>query len=168
VTESVAGAVVIRAAEPRDLDALADIYLSGARHHVALDPVTYRLPERQAVVERLRGILAETGGSTAYLAALDGERVVGSTTVRLSPAPSAGSMLAAVVSAEIGIAVLDEARGRGFGTALMAAAETWAIERGARLIVLDASARNTDAVRLYERLGYEIGGLFLRKTVGPG
>ena len=77
-------------------------------------------------------------------------------------------MIASVESAEIGIAVLEEARGRGFGTALMTAAENWAVERGARLVVLDTSARNTDAVRLYERLGYEVSGLFLRKSVGQG
>jgi len=164
---AIAGRVEIRSAQATDIDALADIYLDSARHHVALDPEHYRLPERAAVADRLRGILAEAGGSTGYLAAVADGRVVGSVTIRLFPEPSAGSMVASVKSAEIGIAVLEEARGRGFGTALMTAAENWAVERGARLVVLDTSARNTDAVRLYERLGYEVGGLFLRKSVGP-
>jgi len=165
VTESIARAVDIRAAEQSDLDALADIYLASARHHVALDPDQYRLPERPAVIDRLRGILDEAGGATGYLVATAAGRVVGSVTIRLFPQPSAGSMIAPVATAEIGIAVLDDARDRGVGTTLMAAAERWAADRGSRTVVLDTSVRNTDAVRLYERLGYEISGLYLRKPV---
>jgi GNAT superfamily N-acetyltransferase len=167
VTDSVASALEVRTAEPSDLDALVDIYLASARHHVALDPEHYRLPERPAVIDRLHGILAEAGGATGYLVAVAHDRVVGSVTIRLFPAPSAGSMIAPAATAEIGIAVLDDARDRGVGTTLMAAAEEWARGRGARTVVLDTSARNTDAIRLYERLGYVISGHFLRKSVAP-
>ena len=75
-------------------------------------------------------------------------------------------MVAPESIAEVGIAVLDDARDAGVGTALMAAAEAWAAERGVRVIVLDMSARNAAAQRFYERLGYEISGLYLRKAIG--
>jgi ribosomal protein S18 acetylase RimI-like enzyme len=91
---------------------------------------------------------------------------VGSTSIALLPPPSAGSMLAPVATAEIGIAVLDQERDRGVGTALMAAAEAWAAKRGIRVVVLDMSVRNVAAQRFYERLGYEVQGLYLRKAIG--
>jgi ribosomal protein S18 acetylase RimI-like enzyme len=164
--DSVASSVEIRPAASSDVDALADIYLSSARHHVAIDPANFRLPDRAAVIDRLRGILAEDGGSTGYLAAVAEGRIVGSVTIRLFPEPSAGSMFDPVATAEIGIAVIEEARSHGFGTALMAAAERWAADRGARVVVLDTSVRNAGAVRLYERLGYVIDRVSLRKSIG--
>jgi len=75
-------------------------------------------------------------------------------------------MLAPVATAEIGIAVLDHERDHGVGTALMEAAEAWAAERGIRVVVLDMSVRNVAAQRFYERLGYVVQGLYLRKAIG--
>jgi ribosomal protein S18 acetylase RimI-like enzyme len=48
----------------------------------------------------------------------------------------------------------------------MAAAEEWAADRGVRVILLDMSSRNAAAQRFYERLGYQVSGLYLRKAVG--
>lgn len=155
----------IRPAALDDLDELLDIYLSSAAHHVALDPDYYALPDRAAAAERLRAII-EDDGQMGYLAAAAGGRVVGSVSIALLPTPSAGSMVAPVPTAEVGIAVLDDARSAGVGTALMAAAEAWAAARGVRVILLDMSARNTAAKRFYERLGYGVTGLYLRKAIG--
>ena len=156
----------IRPAALDDLDDLLDIYLSSAQHHVTLDPENYRVPEPDAAADRLRGILEDDGRTSGYLAAeLDG-RVVGSVSIVLLPPPTGGSMMAPVPSAEIGIAVMDDARDAGVGTALMDAAEAWAADRGVRVILLDMSARNADAQRFYERLGYQVSGLYLRKSVG--
>jgi RimJ/RimL family protein N-acetyltransferase len=158
--------VEIRPASLEDLDALLEIYLSSARHHVALDPEQYRLPNRAAAEERLRGIIEDVGRATGYLAGVVDGRVVGSVSIVFLPPPTVGSMVASVTVAEVGIAVLDHSRDSGVGTALMAAAEAWAAERGVRVIVLDMSARNAAAQRFYERLGYEISGLYLRKAIG--
>jgi len=55
--------------------------------------------------------------------------------------------------------IVDEARrGRGIGTALMAAAEDFAVERGVELIELEVEQTNPDARRLYERIGYSVVG----------
>jgi ribosomal protein S18 acetylase RimI-like enzyme len=156
----------IRPAAVDDLDALLDIYLSSAAHHVALDPDHYRVPDRAASAERLLRIIEDNGQMSGYLAAVVDGRVVGSVSIALLPAPSDGSMEAAVPTAEVGIAVLDGDRDAGVGTALMAAAEAWAGARGVRVILLDMSVSNTAAQRFYERLGYEISGLYLRKGIG--
>jgi GNAT superfamily N-acetyltransferase len=159
-------AIEIRPAALEDLDDLLDIYLSSAQHHVGLDPEHYRVPEPDAAADRLRGILEDDGRTSGYLAAaLDG-RVVGSVSIVILPPPTGGSMMAPVPSAEVGIAVMDDARDAGVGTALMEAAETWAADRGVRMILLDMSARNAAAQRFYERLGYQVSGLYLRKAVG--
>jgi RimJ/RimL family protein N-acetyltransferase len=158
--------VLIRKAALEDIDALLDIYLSSARFHVSIDPENYRVPDAAAAAARLRRIIEDDGLSSGYLAAVVGDRVVGSVSIALLQHPSDGSMMAAVPTAEIGIAVLDDARDAGVGTVLMAAAETWAGERGVRVVILDMSVLNTDALRFYERLGYRVSGLFLRKAIG--
>jgi ribosomal protein S18 acetylase RimI-like enzyme len=61
-------------------------------------------------------------------------------------------------------------RGRGHGTAAMQAVEALARERGAAGIGLSVFAHNEGAIRLYERLGYEVvekakAGQRMRKTV---
>ena len=58
------------------------------------------------------------------------------------------------------VALLDElyvapdARGRGLGSALLAAAESFTRERGGRLIEIAVDGADADAHRFYERHGY--------------
>jgi GNAT superfamily N-acetyltransferase len=52
------------------------------------------------------------------------------------------------------VVVTREARGRGVGAALLAAAEQWARERGYRLLTLNVFLDNTSARSVYERAGY--------------
>ncbi|HTH14885.1 MAG TPA: GNAT family N-acetyltransferase [Spirochaetia bacterium] len=51
-----------------------------------------------------------------------------------------------------------QAQGRGLGQALVAFAQTWAEQTGARAIRLDAFSQNPRALGLYERNGYERRG----------
>jgi ribosomal protein S18 acetylase RimI-like enzyme len=49
----------------------------------------------------------------------------------------------------------------------MEAAEDWARERGATLMLLDASAANTEALRFYEeRHGFRLRGVLMTKELG--
>ena len=76
------------------------------------------------------------------------------------------------------IGVRVEARGQGVGTALIRAAEERIFQRGPNVFIC-VSAFNTDARRLYERLGYETVGtlkdyliagydeILLRKSISP-
>jgi len=54
--------------------------------------------------------------------------------------------------------VRPHARGRGIGSALVAAAEMWARERGHTHLSMGVAVDNPDARRLYERLGYAATG----------
>jgi len=55
---------------------------------------------------------------------------------------------------------------RGVASALMAAAERWAAQRGLRFITLETGAANGPARRLYESLGYQDEDVRLTKAVG--
>jgi ribosomal protein S18 acetylase RimI-like enzyme len=65
------------------------------------------------------------------------------------------------------IAVRLQADRKGVGARLMAAASTWAEERGYRYLLLDVFASNRTARAFYERCGFVEDSLRLRRAVGP-
>ena len=156
----------IRAASADDFEALVDLDLASARHHAVLDPDFYHVPPRSAVAAFLGRRLADPDREV-FVAEVDGA-VVGTVDVTRQRPPDAGSIVRPIASVDIGISVAEGWRGKGVGHALMEAAEAAATARGAELIVLDMSARNTEALRFYEGLGYRTFGLFLRKDVADG
>jgi GNAT superfamily N-acetyltransferase len=156
-------AVVIRPAIPADRDAMVELDLASAAHHVALDPDSYRVPDRDAVASFLDRRHADPDREV-YVAVID-DAVVGMVDVTMLEAPDDGSIVRPIPTADIGISVLEAWRGRGIGHLLMKAADASARARGAKQIVLDMSSANLDAVRFYRRLGYVDSGLFLRRTL---
>ena len=50
--------------------------------------------------------------------------------------------------------LLPQARGKGLGRALIAGCETWARQRGHRLLTVGVLAQNPTAIRAYEGSGY--------------
>jgi GNAT superfamily N-acetyltransferase len=153
----------IRAATHADLDELVTIYLDSARHHATVDPTTHVVPETQGATSRIRSKLADRGLATFVAETEDG--VVGLLELQMMPAPPAGSIARTTPTARVGLAVRDGRRGEGVGTCLMAFAEQWARENGCMAIVLDMSAANEGALRFYERLGYAVYGLMLRRSL---
>jgi len=86
----------------------------------------------------------------SHLVAEAGGRVLGYIRVR----PATRLRENAHVLAIVGLAVDPGARGRGVATALLAAAEQFARERGARKLSLRVLSSNGPALRLYERCGF--------------
>jgi GNAT superfamily N-acetyltransferase len=146
--------LTIRPTRPEDIASVAAIYLSQARHHTALDPVEYRVPDRDAVLARFTAELEAAEEEDLHIVAVVDGVVVGQLDAIGGRRRSPGSMRVQRASASIGIAVLDGWRGRGIGTALMAAAEDWARGRGLEVLELDVATPNHGGRRLYERLGY--------------
>lgn len=155
--------VDVRPATDEDVDALLELDLDSARHHVALDPELYRLPPREAVADFLRRRRRDPARE-ALVAVVDG-RVVGVVEVRIAEAPDPGSIVRPIPTADLGISVAEGWRGQGIGEALMAAAETSARRRGAVQMVLDMHVANEGALRFYHRLGYREHGLLLRRAL---
>ena len=61
--------------------------------------------------------------------------------------------------------VVDDFRGRGIGTQLMAKAEEWARQRKLKRIGLSVAVHNTDALGLYQKLKYTTETLRLFKKI---
>jgi GNAT superfamily N-acetyltransferase len=137
-----------------DLEPLIEIYLDTARHHAAIDPEVFHVPSRDAIAARLRRRIDGRGTSGEYLAAIVDGRMAGSASVDLADAPSAGSMLRPVTTAEFGVSVIDGFRGLGVGRQLIAACERWAAEHGVERMILTVAEANDGAIRLYHALGY--------------
>jgi len=55
--------------------------------------------------------------------------------------------------------VVPEARGRGVGSALFAAAEGWAATRGCRWLKVETQNVNVPACQFYARVGCGLGGI---------
>ena len=124
-------AIRIRRATLADLDALVALERAAfATDH--LSRRQYRAHLRSA--------------SAAVLAAVNGRRLLGKAVVFFRR-NSLGARL-------YSIAVADQARGRGLGEVLLAAAERTAQRRGARRMRLEVRQDNAAAIRLYERRGY--------------
>ena len=138
---------MIRAAEPRDSEALARL----------IGQLGYRVTPAEAA-ERLG--LMEAEGRLVLVADLDGE-VIGclSTSVMRvlhRPAPVG----------RISMMVVDEAhRGRGIGAALVRAAEDALAAQGCYMVEVTSHVRRTEAHRFYERLGYERTSVRLAKEL---
>jgi len=157
----------VRAAGVDDLDAIVEIYLSSAGHHATLAPERYRVPDPDAVRSRFRGQLEEAEPEDVHLVATVDGVVVGAADAIRRPDGSRGSMRIPGRTAEVGIAVLLEWRGRGIGTALLLAVEGWARAQDLDGLVLDVAAENEDAERLYRRLGYGAVSLTMARSLAP-
>jgi len=161
--------IAVRPIDPaRDADAIADAIVDSSRHHTALEPERYDVLDAQIVADDYRNGRQHPAGTppgerTSLVAELDG-RVVGVVDVRIAHPGGAHRPLRYGYIAEV--AVVETARGRGVGSALVTAAEAWARDAGCAWAVLDYNARNADAGRFYrDRLGYRSAGEIVVKEL---
>jgi GNAT superfamily N-acetyltransferase len=156
--------VTIRPAREGDAEGLAQVYVESAEHHQRLDPSMYVLPDYKQMVARYRRRLPPPDDAQILVAeSADGE-ILGWVEVLLKPANGEPRMSRDSATAEVDIGVVEEMRGSGIGSKLMDAAEVWAVEHGAELMVVDTHVANVDAIRFYqERHGWRTTGLVLAK-----
>ena len=138
--------IQVRAREPRDLEAVAEIFACPG-----VVAGTLQLPLRS--LEEVRERYAERRpGTHSLVAELDG-RVVGVLGLHVEANPRRRHC------ASIGMGVHDRFQGRGVGSALMAAttdlADNWL---GLHRIELTVYADNAPAVHLYEKFGFAVEG----------
>ncbi|MGH3443047.1 MAG: GNAT family N-acetyltransferase [Nitriliruptorales bacterium] len=156
--------IALRRAIAKDANAIAEVYVASAQHHVTLAPDAYRVPEIEDVTAHYERILAEEGWAV-FVAQTETDGIIGSVEARVAPPPAPHSMLRHRRVAHVGIAVLPDHRGSGVGRELMLATEAWAAEHDVEAILLDMLSANAAARRFYERLGYREFGTLLLKTV---
>jgi len=117
---------------------------------IGLSPGEFKLTveqERQFIADR-----AAEDNSLFLVAEVDGE-IVGVLTLR------GGARRAMRHEAVLGMSVKQEWRGRGIGDALMTYAVDWARRSGViTRLELQVFVRNTTAIHLYEKHGFEVEG----------
>jgi GNAT superfamily N-acetyltransferase len=167
-SEPEAETLEIRPVTVDDLDVLIEIYLDTARHHAAIDPEVFHIPDREAIERRLRRRIDARGSTGEYVAALIGDEMVGSASVDVEGPPSPGNMARALPTAEFGVSVLEAWRGRGIGRVLIEHCERWAADRGIQRMILTVSTENEGAIRLYHSMGYRDFDLVMLKDLSAG
>ena len=139
-------AVLVRAREPGDAEAVAEIF--ACRGVIA---GTLQLPLRS--VEATRERLAQQSADVHGLVAELNGRLAGTLGLHVETNPRRRHC------AGLGMAVHDDFQGRGVGTALLAAAldlaDNWL---GLRRVELHVYVDNERAILLYERSGFTIEG----------
>lgn len=159
--------VMIREAEPSDIEQLKNLYLDSASHHVQIDRVLYRMPSEESVLDHFtrwfEQLQYERESGVLLIAEISGVPI-GYVVANALSTPGDGSMIRLRKSIDIGLSVAGRYRGHGIGSALMLAIETWGREHGFERITLNSHAMNDGAIRFYqERHGYRTIGLVMEK-----
>ncbi|MFG1659795.1 GNAT family N-acetyltransferase [Micromonospora chersina] len=158
--------LTVRPASVADVPSLVELRLANAEAHLALDPGIYRVPQREAVVRHFTAVLADAAGRDAVLVAeADDGRVVGMIEVLRQSDPPEHQILRPEPSAQVHTVVLPGERGLGVGSALLAAAQRWAADRGITYLSAGIHHRNVDAMRFYRRHGHTDAGFSLGRRV---
>lgn len=109
---------------------------------------------------RLKELALDAQTSAVWIAELEGS-AVGIATAKKFPAIHQSTPVVWLTV----LVVSDKARGRGVGKRLVAEAEEWARDQGARKIALTSALHREEAHDFYKRLGYEHTGVRLAKTL---
>jgi ribosomal protein S18 acetylase RimI-like enzyme len=138
-------AVTVRRAREDDLDPLVELLVAVAAEGRW---IATELPVDRE--RRRRGMAAALDQErTLLLVAEAGGQLVGQLWIEV----------AAYGVADLGMLVADGWRGRGVGSALLAAALDWARQAGAHKVALQVWPHNQAAIALYQKFGFQREGL---------
>lgn len=154
--------ILVRPAEHRDVPALVRLRVANAERHIQLAPDIYRVPDAEAVRRYFEEVVADGSKGLILVADVAGD-VVGMAEVVLLAEPPDHQILVPRRGADIHTVVLDGHRGRGVGSALVAAAERAAVDRGVSIIYAGIFAPNENAVGFYSASGFGPRGILLSK-----
>lgn len=157
----------IRSATPEDEPALTVIQHSSAIHHATIDPDRWQAGSLEHAAAARRFWHGQSPRSEGLVAVAPDGSLVGMIELWLKRPRDLHGARIPRVKVDLGLAVAPEWRGRGVGTALLAAAEHWARSQGAERMVLDLDVHNEGALRLYRRVGYEVEALSMDKAIEP-
>ena len=156
---------------PGDGEGCARAWRDAGRYYAALVPDVIQEPSPEGLAEWFEGLIREErGDDSLWLVAVDGDRLVGTISAEVArPDPDARwqiqrdlSRARLVINA---LAVVEERRRGGVGTALMNAAEEWGRSRGAVVAVTDTNLHSPSSVPFYESLDYDRNAVIFRKSL---
>ena len=141
---------MIRKATVDDIPAIAELYREQFREMAKLIPDFIK--EGNQSVEFLEKTIS-SDDSDILVYENDG-RVVGFILLQAKERPDFDFMIPGKYCYIMDIIVTKAHRNKGFGTALMNSAKDWAKEQNCSFINLDVLTTNTNAISLYEKLGF--------------
>ncbi|GLY83965.1 GNAT family N-acetyltransferase [Actinoallomurus iriomotensis] len=166
----------IRDIRPGDGEGCARAWADAGRYYSALVPEVIQVPEEDGLAEWFEAAIREvrTADELWRVAEIPPHGVVGIIEAAiLRPAPDAHRQIQRDLSRTRLVvnllAVTEDYRRRGVGTALMEAAEEWGRAGGAVVAVTDTNLSSPLSVPFYEeRMGYRRQAVLLRKTLERG
>lgn len=148
--------LAIRVAAEADFESLCRIFQEiNACHSQAL-PQIFRPLEPEQAMHNYRYLLDEIKKENVaiYIAEVD-ETVVGAIHVSVRQSPDFWAFAPRRYAWIDNLAVSVAYRGRGIGSTLVATAREWATDRDITQLELNVWSFNQDAIRFYERLGFD-------------
>lgn len=141
---------MIRKATHNDIPAIAELYREQFREMSKLIPDFIK--EGDQSVEFLEKTISDDE-SNILVYENDGT-VVGFILLQAKKRPDFDFMIPGKFCYIMDVIVTETHRNKGFGTALMNSAKDWAKEQNCSFINLDVLTTNTNAISLYEKLGF--------------
>lgn len=141
---------MIRKATHNDISAISELYREQFREMAKL--ISDFIKEGDQSIEFLEKTIS-SDDSDILVYENDG-RVVGFILLQAKERPDFDFMLPGKYCYIMDIIVTESHRKKGFGTALMNSAMDWAKEQNCSFINLDVLTKNTNAISLYEKLGF--------------
>lgn len=141
---------MIRKAELSDLERITELFIELHRYHVEIKPESLLMPAREWFENRIREILNDNG-QTVYVNESDGV-INGYAVVIIKNIVSEEKTPRRLCYIDC-LAVTKQKRRSGIGTELFNAAKEFGKENGCTHIQLGVTARNTNAVGFYKKMG---------------
>ena len=145
--------MIIRPARPEDYVDFSRLYLEVNDLHAATLPELFQAANVAPFDESEFCRMLETAGQAVYMALVD-DQAVGFVNVVLREALPLEILAPRLFAVIDSIGVNARFRQAGIGQALMARAEQWALEQGARSVELNVFDFNQGAIAFYKRQGY--------------
>ena len=141
---------MIRKATANDTAQISELYREQFKEMAKLIPDFIK--EGDQSVEFIESTIS--GENSDILVYEDDGKVVGFILLQAKTRPDFPFIVQGKFCYIMDVLVTENCRGKGFGTELMNSAKEWATERGCIFVNLDVLSNNTDAIRLYEKLGF--------------
>ncbi|HEY3340708.1 MAG TPA: GNAT family N-acetyltransferase, partial [Anaerolineae bacterium] len=145
----------IRRASADDIDDLCLLFHTLDRlHHEALPDVVNLAPLEEPIQRDYLLSTFDTEGAAMFVAEA-AEKMLGAVLVLCRGTRDIPVLVPRRLAMIEKLIVRDDARRRGIGKALLQAAQQWAAEQGATQVELNVWEFNKEAIRFYQREGYE-------------
>ena len=154
--------VKVEIATVEDAEDIAKIAYQVAKMHDEAMPEYFKTVAEDEQLRNIREMLNDNK-ITVFKAVVAG-KVCGFLFLEMIHRQSKGLMFSKL-GYVLNLGVDEVYRGQGIGTALIAFAEKHVREQGGEALDLNVFAFNKDAIRLYERLGYDVIDVSMRKVL---